>query len=61
MDTRKSTTGYVYTFAGAAMSWVSRLQRVVALSTTKVEYMAMIEDFKEILWMKLSLGKLGIK
>ena len=25
MDTRKSTTGYLYTFAGAAISWVSRL------------------------------------
>lgn len=25
MDTRKSTTGYLYTFAGAAVSWVSRL------------------------------------
>ena len=25
MDTRKSTTGYLYTFAGATVSWVSRL------------------------------------
>jgi len=26
MDTRKSTTSYLYTFAGPAVSWVSRLQ-----------------------------------
>eukprot|EP00253_Pinus_taeda_P006599 PITA_06599 len=35
MDTRKSTTGYLYTFACAVVSWVSRLQRIVALSTTE--------------------------
>lgn len=35
MDTRKSTTGYLYTFAGATVSWVSRLQKIVALSTTE--------------------------
>ena len=40
MDTRKSTTGYLYTFAGATVSWVSRLQRIVALSTTEAEYIA---------------------
>ena len=33
VDTRNSTSGYVYTFAGATLSWVSRLQKVVALST----------------------------
>eukprot|EP00253_Pinus_taeda_P005136 PITA_05136 len=35
MDTRKSIRGCLYTFAGAAVSWVSRLQRIVALSTTE--------------------------
>eukprot|EP00253_Pinus_taeda_P024605 PITA_24605 len=40
MDTRKSTTGYLYTLGGVAVSWVSRLQRIVALSTTEVEYIA---------------------
>jgi len=51
MDTRKSTTGYLYTFAGAIVSWVSRVQRIVALSTTEVEYIAAIEACKEMLWM----------
>jgi len=32
MDTRNSTTGYLYTFAGAAVSWLPRLQRIVAIS-----------------------------
>lgn len=52
MDIRKSTTGYLYTFAGAAVSWMSRLQRIVALSTTKVEYIAATEACKEMLWMQ---------
>eukprot|EP00253_Pinus_taeda_P028006 PITA_28006 len=38
MDTRMSTTSYLYTFAGATVSWVSRLQRIVAISTIEVEY-----------------------
>jgi len=59
VDTRNSTTGYLYIFAGATVSWVSRLQ--VALSTTKEKYIVAIEDFKDILWMRQFLGDLGIK
>ena len=36
VDNRKSTTGYIYTLGGTAMSWVSQLQKVVSLSTTKL-------------------------
>ena len=61
MDTRKSTTGYLYTFAGATVSWVSRLQRIVALSTTEAEYIATTEACKEMLWMQRFLGEIGIK
>lgn len=34
------------------MSWKASLQRVVALSTTKAEYAAATEGFKEALWLK---------
>eukprot|EP00253_Pinus_taeda_P004954 PITA_04954 len=61
MDTRKTTTGYLYTFAGAVVSWASRLQRIVALSTTEAEYIAAIETCKEMLWMQRFLGEIGIK
>jgi len=40
LEKRKSTTGYVFIIAGGAVSWVSKLQTVVALSTTEAEYMA---------------------
>ena len=41
--------------------WQSRLQKVVALSTTEAEYMARVEAGKEILWMKDFIGELGIR
>ena len=43
------------------MSWQSRLQKVVALSTTKVEYMAVVEAGKELIWMRDFLSELGMK
>ena len=44
-----------------AVSWQSRLQKTVALSTTEAEYMAAVEAGKEILWMKDFIGELGIR
>ena len=46
LEKRKSTTGYVFIIAGGAVSWVSKLQTVVALSTTKAEYMAATQACK---------------
>ena len=40
LDGRKSTSRYLFTFARGAVSWQSRLQKYVALSTTKAEYIA---------------------
>lgn len=61
VDTRKSTTGYLYTFAGVAVSQVSKLQKIVALSTIEAEYIAATEACKEMLWIQQFLGELGIK
>ena len=35
LDGRKSTSGYLFTFVGGAISWQSKLQKFVALSKTK--------------------------
>ena len=51
VDTRKSTSSYIYTLAGGAISWCSRLQKIVTLSITKVEYISATEASKEAIWM----------
>ena len=61
VDTSRSTSEYVMTYAGGAFSWQSRQQKTVALSTTEAEYMAAVEAGKEILWMKDFIDELGIR
>jgi hypothetical protein len=61
VDTRKSTSGYLITFSGGAVSWQSRLQKCIALSTTESELIAATEACKELLWMKKFLQELGFK
>ena len=40
------------------MSWQSRLQKCVSLSTTEAELIVVVEACKELLWMNLFLGEL---
>ena len=61
VDTSRSTLGYVITYVGGAVSWQSRLQKVMPLSTTKFEYMATAQADKEIIWMKEFISELGIR
>ena len=42
-----------------AVSWSSKLQSIVALSTTEAEYIAACEAGKEILWMRNMLQEFG--
>ena len=61
VDSRKSTSGYLMTFAGGAVAWQSRLQKCVALSTTEAEFIAITEACKEVLWLKKFLQELRLK
>ena len=61
VDSSRSTSGYVMTYSGGAVSWKSRLQKTVALSTTEAEYMAAVEAGKELIWMRDFLTELGMK
>ena len=61
VDIRRSTTGYVYTLGGTAVSWGSQLQKIVALSTTEAEYVAVTEASKEMVWLQSFLEELGKK
>ena len=51
VDGRKSTTGYVYTLGGTTISWVTKPQKIVALSTTVAEYVAVTEANKKMIWL----------
>ncbi|RVX00702.1 Retrovirus-related Pol polyprotein from transposon TNT 1-94 [Vitis vinifera] len=61
VDNRRSTSSYLMTFSGGAVSWQSRLQKCVALSTTEAEYIAAAEACKELLWMKCFMQELRFK
>ena len=60
-DSSKSTSGFVYTIDGTAVSWMSKLQKCVSLSSTEAEYVAISEAGKEMIWMTDFLEELGKK
>ena len=43
------------------MSWMSRLQKYVSLSSTEAEYVAIAEAVKEMIWLTDYLEELGKK
>ena len=51
IDSRKSTTRFVFTLGGTTISWASNLQKIVTLSTTEAEYVAATEVGKEMIWL----------
>ena len=60
-DTRKSVTGYVVYLNGVPISWRSRSQRAVTLSTAESEYYAISEICSELIFVKNMLEFLGVE
>ena len=58
-DKRRSTSGYVFTLPSGAISWMSKLHNIVALSTTKEEYVVSSHACKEAVWLKGLFGEFG--
>jgi ATP-binding cassette subfamily B (MDR/TAP) protein 1 len=52
LDKRRSLTGYVFTVGDCAVSCMASLQPAVAQSTTKAEYMTIVEACRESVWLK---------
>lgn len=57
---RKSRTGFVVVLCGAAVSWGSRLQPTVALSTVEAEYMALAAAAQEVMFVLQVLRSMNI-
>ncbi|TFY78270.1 hypothetical protein EWM64_g5745 [Hericium alpestre] len=57
-DHRRSISGYVFLIDGGAVSWSSKKQPIVALSSTEAEYVAMTHAAKEVLWTRAFLGEI---
>ena len=49
----------MFTLSGGTVSWVSKQQSVVAMTTTKEEYVAAAQASKEAVWLKMLLEELG--
>ena len=45
-ESRRSITKYVFTIVVTTISWILKLQKVVSLSTTEVEYVDAAKDSK---------------
>ena len=57
---RRSTTGYIFTLGSASISWRTRKQPTVALSSCEAEYMALAEATKEALHLRHLTDSLGM-
>jgi hypothetical protein len=55
----KSITGYLVFFGDSLISWASKKQKAVTLSTTEAEFIALTDVAKEILWIQPIYNFLG--
>ncbi|CAI7906263.1 unnamed protein product [Closterium sp. NIES-53] len=55
-----SIGGYVCLFGGGAVSWRSKKQNEVGLSSCETEYMALHHGVKEVVWLRRLLEKIGV-
>ena len=56
---RKSQSGYLFTVCGGVISWASKKQSVVALSSTEAEYIAASLASQEAVWLRSLLGDIS--
>ncbi|XP_070667391.1 secreted RxLR effector protein 161-like [Malus domestica] len=58
-DDRKSTSGYVFMLSSWAMSWSSKKQSMVTLSTAEVEFIDAASSACQAIWLRRILQQLG--
>ena len=58
IDGRRSTFGVLVFLGSAPISWLSLKQKVVTLSTCKIEYVAAATAASQVVWLRRLLGEL---
>jgi hypothetical protein len=61
LDTRRSTSGQVFIMAGAPVSWASKRQATVALSTVEAEYISLTRAAQQLKWMYAWMTEVGLE
>ncbi|KAL5578540.1 hypothetical protein UlMin_020239 [Ulmus minor] len=61
IDDRKSTSGVCFYLGNNLVSWFSKEQNSISLSTAEIEYIVVGSASKQLLWMKQMLEDYGIK
>ena len=59
-DSKKSTSGSIFSLGGGAVVWRSIKQSCIADSTMDVEYVAACEAAKKVVWLRKFLGDLKV-
>ena len=60
VDDRHSTTGNLFLMSGAPISWFSKKQPIVTLSTAEAEYVALSTATQEAVWIRKLLSDFGV-
>ena len=60
LDDRHSTPGNFFMLANGAVSWMSKKQATVALSTAEAEYIALSAATREAIWLRRLLTDIGV-
>ena len=58
-DSRRSTSGNVFVLGDGAITWSSKRQNSVALSTVEAKYMALSQATQEAVWLRRLTEELG--
>jgi hypothetical protein len=60
-NTRCSTSSFVFLMAGGVVTWSSKRQATVALSTVEAEYIVMSQCAQQMVWMQTWLDKIKVE
>ena len=61
VDDRKSTSGAAFYLGGCLVSWLSKKQTSISLSTAEAKYIAAASCCTQVLWMKQTLQDLQVQ